>query len=57
VPQQHLEAFLKIVRERIAPRFDITPEFLTHLRAYDLKTGQYSTSSKMFGSCGRLPKK
>lgn len=41
VPQQHLDAFLKIVRERIAPRFDITPEFLTHLRAYELKTGQY----------------
>src|ERR1700730_4117642 len=41
VPQQHLEAFLKIVRERIAPRFDITPEVLTHLRAYDLKTGLY----------------
>ena len=29
------------MRERIAPRFDITPEFLTHLRAYDLKTGRY----------------
>jgi len=41
VPQEHLEGFLKIVRERIAPRFDITPEFLTHLSAYDLKTGKY----------------
>jgi hypothetical protein len=41
VPQDHLEAFLKMVRERIAPRFDITPEFLTHLRAYNLKTGDY----------------
>ncbi len=41
VPQDHLETFLKIVRERIAPRFDITPEFLTHLRAYNLKTGDY----------------
>lgn len=41
VPQDHLQAFLKIVRERIAPRFDITPEFLTHLRAYNLKTGDY----------------
>jgi len=41
VPQDHLEAFLKIMRERIAPRFDITPEFLTHLCAYDLKTGKY----------------
>src|SRR5258708_2383108 len=41
VPQEHLDAFLKIVRERISPRFDITPEFLTHLRAYNLKTGDY----------------
>jgi hypothetical protein len=41
VPQEHLQAFLKIVRERIATRFDITPEFLTHLRAYDLKKGGY----------------
>jgi len=41
VPPEHLEAFLKLVRERIAPRFDITPEFLTHLRAYNLKTGDY----------------
>jgi hypothetical protein len=41
VPQAHLEGFLKVMRERIAPRFDITPEFLTHLRAYDLKTGSF----------------
>jgi hypothetical protein len=41
VPQDHLQAFLKILRERIAPRFDITPEFLTHLKAYDLKNGIY----------------
>jgi len=41
VPQEHLQAFLKIFRERIATRFDVTPEFLTHLRAYDLKKGGY----------------
>ena len=41
VPQEHLEKFLKIIRERIFARFDITPEFLTHLCAYDLKTGNY----------------
>jgi hypothetical protein len=41
VPRQRLEAFLKEVRERIAPRFDITPEFLTHSRAYDLKKDRY----------------
>jgi hypothetical protein len=41
VPPEHLVDWLKLVRERIAPRFDITPEFLTHLRAYDLKTKGY----------------
>jgi hypothetical protein len=41
VPQEHLNEWLKIVREGIAPRFDITPEFLTHLSSYDLKTGNY----------------
>jgi len=41
VPQDHLEEFLKLVLERIYPRFDITPEFLTHLCTYDLKTGNY----------------
>jgi hypothetical protein len=41
VPAENLASFLKLVRERFAPRFDITPEFLTHLRAYDLKSGQY----------------
>lgn len=41
VPLDHLKAFLGVMRERIAPRFDITPEFLTHLKAYDLKIGQY----------------
>ena len=40
VPGKHLEGFLKIVRERIAPRFDITPEFLTHLNAYSLEEGR-----------------
>lgn len=41
VPSAHLAAFLKEVRERIAPRFDITPEFLTHSRAWDLKRNRY----------------
>ena len=39
VPQRHLAGFLKIVREQIAPRFDITPEILTHLVAYRLSGG------------------
>ncbi|MGO8790182.1 MAG: hypothetical protein ACLQVL_22755 [Terriglobia bacterium] len=41
VPPDHLDGFLKIVRERIAPRFDITPEFITHLNAYNLKTERF----------------
>ncbi len=42
VPQEHLNEWLKIIREGVAPRFDITPEFLTHLSSYDLKTGNYN---------------
>jgi hypothetical protein len=38
VPPEHLAAWLQLVREGIAPRFDITPEFLTHMQAYNLKT-------------------
>jgi hypothetical protein len=41
VPQDHLQEFLGLMRDRVAPRFDITPEFLTHLCTYDLKTGTY----------------
>ncbi|HLO58522.1 MAG TPA: hypothetical protein VK179_07255 [Bacteroidales bacterium] len=41
VPQDHLLEFLRLVRERIATRFDMTPEYLTHLNAYNLKTGGY----------------
>lgn len=39
VPPRHLAGFLKTVRERIAPRFDMTPEILTHLAAYRLTGG------------------
>ncbi len=39
VPRRHLSGFLSIVRERIAPRFDITPEILTHLAAYRMDGG------------------
>jgi hypothetical protein len=42
VPPEHLNVWLKLIRERVAPRFDITPEFLTHLSSYDLKTGNYN---------------
>ena len=41
VPQEHLLEFLRIMREDVAQRFDITPEYLTHLSSYDLKTGNY----------------
>ncbi len=39
VTRVQLKNFLKIVRERIAPRFDITPEILTHLVAYRMTGG------------------
>jgi hypothetical protein len=39
VPARHLAGFLKRVRERIAPDFDITPEILTHLAAYRMEGG------------------
>jgi hypothetical protein len=35
-----LGRFLRLVRERIAPRWDIGPEMLTHHRAIDLDTGE-----------------
>ena len=31
---------LRLVRERVAPRFDIHPEMITHTRVIDLKTGR-----------------
>lgn len=37
VPPAHLRGFLDIVRRRIAPRFDITCELLTHLVAYNVQ--------------------
>ena len=39
VPAAHLGGFLDIIRGRIAPRFDITPELLTHLVAFDPSDG------------------
>lgn len=41
VAPQHLAGFLDIVRKEIAPRFDITPELLTHHSAYNLETGKF----------------
>ena len=40
-PQADLERFLDIVREQIAPNWDITPELLTHWMALDLVSGKW----------------
>lgn len=42
VPDAHLRCFLQVVRKRIASRFDITPEILTHMRAHTLETNKAS---------------
>jgi hypothetical protein len=39
VPARDLAAFLRLLRRRVAPRFDITPEILTHLAAYRFEGG------------------
>ena len=39
VPPRVLDGFLDIVRAKIVPRFDITPEILTHSNAYKLTGG------------------
>ena len=41
IAPRRLKGFLGIVRKKLAPRFDITPELLTHQAAYDLKTGEF----------------
>lgn len=41
VPEANIRKFIRIVKEQIEPRFSITPEVLTHYRAYDLKTGGF----------------
>ena len=41
VAARHLAGFLEIVRARIAPAFDITPEILTHWCAVNLERGSY----------------
>jgi hypothetical protein len=41
VPAAHLAGFLRIVRQLIAPNFDITPEFLTHGATVDIATGMF----------------
>lgn len=38
-PQNEIEEWLEIARTRVAPRFSICPEILTHAAAVDLATG------------------
>jgi hypothetical protein len=38
VPEAEMDEFLRLARERIAPRWDICPELLTHNKALDLAT-------------------
>ncbi|MCA9177880.1 MAG: hypothetical protein KDB14_25610 [Planctomycetales bacterium] len=38
--RRELQASLKLVRDRVVPRFDIHPEMITHTRVIDLKTGR-----------------
>lgn len=41
VPAAHLRRFIDIVQRQITPRFDITPEILTHLIAYNVSSGGF----------------
>jgi hypothetical protein len=41
LPAGHLAGFLDLARRRIAPRWDITPELLTHDVVFDLRTGRF----------------
>lgn len=40
VPPAEMAAWLDLARERIAPRFDLTPEMITHDWAIDLASGE-----------------
>lgn len=40
ISDEEMAGFLRLVRERIAPRWDISPEMLTHNKALDLATMQ-----------------
>lgn len=40
-PKEHLARFLNAVRQKVAPRFSLTPEILSHFRAYDIKNNRF----------------
>ncbi|GEM_PF-6694699 len=44
--RHELAAWLAIVRDRLMPRFDVTPEVLTHTRALDLASGTMLAQSE-----------
>lgn len=39
-PREEIDEWLNTVKERVAPRFAICPEMLTHANAVDIKTGK-----------------
>jgi len=41
VPRAHLAGFIRVARERIVPRWDITAELLTHDVVYDIAADRY----------------
>jgi len=45
-PKSEIDAWLKVAKERIEPRMDITPEMLTHTCAMDLSTGRLLPESE-----------
>jgi len=41
VSAKNVTEFIEVVKTRVVPLFDITPEILTHAKAYDLKNGNF----------------
>jgi len=39
-PREGVERWVRLVKDEVAPLFDITPEMITHTNAVDLKTGE-----------------
>jgi len=39
--QTEIKKFIRLFKETVEPQFSITPEILTHFRAYDLNTGNF----------------
>ena len=41
VPSRNVREYIRIIKNRIEPVFSVTPEILTHYRAYDMKSGGF----------------